>query len=121
MAEAQSQEPHRQARKKDYEGAREKGAQNYIETCVSEGRAKYELSSGEQGFEASWQGFKAYEVRWEDGAHFDAGDVAVLKETTSLGGYTGRELYVVVTSVTRGFGLPRGLCVFGWREFGRTG
>jgi hypothetical protein len=63
---------------------------------------------------------KRYEVRKND-RDFQIGDELLLKEWEQLGYYTGREIVVIVTYITRAgqFGIPEGLCVLGIRPFNK--
>lgn len=75
--------------------------------------ATHELKTWPEPFAAILSGAKRHEVRKNDRG-YAVGDVLHLREyALSLMGYTGRELHVLVTHLTRGgtWGLPADLCV----------
>lgn len=82
----------------------------------------HELKTDPQEFEKSWRGDKSFEIRFDD-RDFQPGDIVVLKETESDGGYmritgipvkyTGRQLTRRILSKTTGYGLGAGWCVIG--------
>ncbi len=74
----------------------------------------HELKIWNPPFEEILAGKKRYEIRKAD-RPFTVGDEVWLREWVK--GYTGRELFVVITHVTKAgsWGLPDDLCVFGFR------
>ena len=96
---------------------------------------KHELRTWPEPFEAAFVGDKRHEIRSESDRTFSVGDALLLREwvpcptcqggtvafrgrcpscdgNRTLMGYTGRDLLVVVTCLSReAWGLPRGLVV----------
>jgi NTP pyrophosphatase (non-canonical NTP hydrolase) len=59
-----------------------------------------ELKTEAQPFHAVWTGLKNYEWRRNDGRAFAVGNHLLLREVTSLGKYTGREILAKITYIT---------------------
>lgn len=79
---------------------------------------KHELKTWPEYFCLVWDGLKQFEVRKND-RHFQEGDSVLLKEWSSISGYTGRQIMVTITYVFRGGelgGLMPGYVVFGFEE-----
>jgi len=81
----------------------------------------HELKTDPEPFQASWWGFKPYEIRKND-RDFEPGDTLTLRETTRTGEeiangapleYTGRCLGRVITEVRTGYGIKDGWCILG--------
>ena len=74
----------------------------------------HELKSRPDAFVAQLEGEKTYEIRVND-RNFQVRDILWLREWSTLGGYSGVELYRRVVHMTPGgeFGLPENLCVMG--------
>lgn len=79
-----------------------------------EGSEKHELKTWTHAFKAVWSGLKRYELRPND-RDFSVGQVVRLREWDHITEtYSGREVFVTVTYVTRGgeWGLPNDRTVF---------
>ena len=65
---------------------------------------KHNLKIWPEYFDVILSGEKTFELRKDDRG-FGVGDTLLLKEWTQHGGYTGREIAVMVTYILSGFGL----------------
>jgi hypothetical protein len=91
--------------------------------------AIHELKTWPEPFRAVLAGEKRHEVRIDD-RNYRVGDLLHLREwdpaqwgvfapesnSNGAGKYTGRDLLVLVTYITRGWGLPEGMCVMSIEE-----
>lgn len=96
--------------------------------------ADHVLKTDPEVFQASWDGLKPWEIRFDDRG-FEVGHTVVLKETRHSGEemrngapliYTGRMTLATIAYILRGqiYGLADGWCVMtlrplswsGWRE-----
>lgn len=80
---------------------------------LPEPRMVHELKIHPKPFHLILRGSKRHEVRKLD-RDYQEGDHVILRELTAPGSstFTGRELEFRIGSVTTGWGLPEGLCVF---------
>ena len=83
----------------------------------------HELKTDPEPFQASWRGWKPYEIRKFD-RDYKVGDSLSLKETVFTGEqmqegkpleYTGRTLGREITEVRTGYGIKDGWCILGVR------
>lgn len=81
----------------------------------------HELKTDSEPFNASWWGWKQYEIRKLD-RDFKSGDQLSLRETVNSGEamgngapleYTGRCLGREITEVRTGYGIKDGWCILG--------
>jgi hypothetical protein len=93
---------------------------------------KHELKTDPKVFEQVWNGYKDWEIRFND-RHFKKGDLLLLRETKYTGEemkqgkpleYTGRRLQATVVYILRGpiYGLQKGWVIMsifpgnGWQD-----
>lgn len=81
----------------------------------------HELKTWPEYFKDVWNNTKNFEIRKND-RHYRAGDMLILKEWSSVGGYTGREIERRITYVFLGgtMGIQDGYCVLGLSKLFKT-
>lgn len=84
--------------------------------CAGKREMNHELKTWPEPFSAMWEGSKLHEVRHVD-RPFEVGDVLLLREWDKHNQYSGRQMIVVVTYITRAgqFGLSENICVMSVR------
>ena len=70
----------------------------------------HDLKSAKKPFEDVWDLRKKAEVRFNDRS-FSVGDILRLREWDPERKYSGRELWVLITHIQEGYGLPKDLVV----------
>lgn len=78
--------------------------------------ATHELKIDPEPYLAIIRGLKSHEWRKDDRGGYAVGDILVLREWQPTTGYTGNVFRVVVTYVSRDYGVPEGWCVMSVRR-----
>jgi hypothetical protein len=81
----------------------------------------HELKTWPEYFKDVWNNTKTFEIRKND-RHYRAGDMLRLREWSSVGGYTGREIERRISYVFLGgtMGIEQGYCVLGLCKLFKT-
>ena len=89
---------------------------------MAEWVADHELKTHPSMFALVWSGEKLFEIRTTADRQYAVGQLVRLREwVPETGTYTGRAVWVLLTCVIANeYGLPDGLCVFGFKRAGRT-